>query len=150
VVIPEGVIEIAPGVFGSMKEITSVSIPDSVKRIGNTEKQFNITGGSFHGCSKLKKVNIPDSVVYIMPHSFLTGKGLVEVDISTRKLLQLGSYEIFYIFNGPVGKLLDKRLKEEGPRFKEECCEQGICWSCSAPLDTKSDRKCKICGVKLH
>jgi len=149
VIIPEEVVEIAPGAFSGMSGITSVYLPDTVKRIGNRETKPNLTNGAFHGCPNLKRVNIPDTVDFIMHCSFLTGSDDLDVDISIKKLMQLGSQEISFIFYKPVAKLLNERLRLEGQYLKDESNAQGICWSCGSPLEPTSSKKCTVCKAKL-
>lgn len=58
VVIPEGVRKIAGNAFYNNTSLTSVTIPDSVKSIGNN----NDENGAFEGCTRLASVTIPASV----------------------------------------------------------------------------------------
>ena len=54
IVIPQGVVkEIGVGCFSGCQYITSVVLPDRLKKISDS---------AFFGCSSLEKINIPDSV----------------------------------------------------------------------------------------
>ena len=142
VIIPDGVIEIAPGTFTGMTGITSVLLPDSVKLIGR--KEISTEHGPFRGCTNLKRTVIPDSVEYIMWGAFQYCENLDEVSISDDMLLEFGLSEILHIFLGsPASKILSHQLKQE-------CKERGVCWSCRATLELKKNGKCRNCGVKGH
>lgn len=60
VIIPDGVTEIGDLAF-CLTDVESVTIPDSVKKIG---------GGAFSDCGKLTSINIPDSVEVIEEEAF--------------------------------------------------------------------------------
>jgi hypothetical protein len=66
------VTEIGEMAFGECKEITSITIPDSVTFIARN---------AFHGCSKLTNVNIPNSVTSIGFWAFAGCDSLEEVII---------------------------------------------------------------------
>ena len=68
--IPEGVTEIGSA-FAGRTDLTSVTIPDSVTRIGES---------AFSGCSNLTNVVIPASVTYIGDKAFLGCNGLADED----------------------------------------------------------------------
>jgi len=58
--------------IGKMPDLVSVTIPDSVTRIGTAV---------FHQCPKLEKINIPDSVTIIQNNAFRDCPSLYELDI---------------------------------------------------------------------
>lgn len=62
-IIPTGAISIEKYAFERNKDITSIVIPDTVKRI---------EWGAFQSCTNLREVIIPDSVDYIGHSAFIT------------------------------------------------------------------------------
>ena len=83
--IPQGVTEIQgglikdnwrlekiDGVFGYHEEITSVTIPDSVKKIGS---------GTFTGCKNLEKITLSENVDTIGSYVFRDCTGLKQINI---------------------------------------------------------------------
>lgn len=82
VVIPNSVHRIGPEAFKDCEELTKVTLPDTLKRIGGFEncknlEEIHIPDGvthierkSFCGCEKLATVNIPDSVIQIGDGAF--------------------------------------------------------------------------------
>ncbi len=92
--IPDGVTEIAPSAFRSSYYITDVTIPDSVKTIGNRAfYSCNITeiiipdgvttigDNAFASCSRLVKAEIPASITSIDENTFNLCNMLSEVTI---------------------------------------------------------------------
>ena len=65
------VVEIREGAFWECPELTSVTLPSTLRRIGNY---------AFNGCSKLTTINIPNSVTEIGPDAFCKS-GLVSAVI---------------------------------------------------------------------
>ncbi len=63
------------------KEVESVRLPDSLRRIGN---------GAFEGCHELSSLSIPDSVTWIGDNAF-RGCGLTEI-ILPDSLAHIGAY----------------------------------------------------------
>jgi len=147
VVIPDGVVEIASGAFAEMKTITSIMIPDSVKRIGN--KNTFTTYGAFSYCTDLRKINIPDSAVFVgRSIPFYRCDSLREIEISIDKLLSLSKKELFFLYvdsrqGGPYSEVLLQRIKQE-------CGNRGICWSCRKPLVLTDKGECSSCWAKGH
>lgn len=144
VIIPDGIVKIAPEVFAELDTITSVSIPEGVAIIGEKARSGH---GTFRGCAGLKTVNIPDSVDFIMPGTFHGCTNLVEVLVSDEKLFSLGFYGIYDIFcylpptPPPCFDSLVMRVKQESKR-------RGVCWQCKATLSLKKNGKCRGCGSK--
>jgi len=76
VVIPEGVTEIGPNVFGLHREIEQVTIPDTVKAIGRK---------AFAGCTKLAQITMPEAVERIDDLAFFHCINLQQTDIRNPK-----------------------------------------------------------------
>ena len=85
-VIPEGVTCIMGGAFEDLP-ITSVSIPSSVKYIGNR---------AFSGCEQLKEVELPENLIQIGQSAF-SGSGLTRITIpaSVTRLWSDGGTGVF-------------------------------------------------------
>ena len=97
VVIPEGVTEIGFLAFATVsgKKVTSVTIPDSVEKIGgytfaNADSLTNVTlpagltsidKGVFYGCESLASITIPASVTTIGLEAFAFCKSLTSITI---------------------------------------------------------------------
>ena len=149
VVIPDGVVEIANGAFYDMPFITSIQLPDGVKRIGS--KRFKLSEmGAFSSCKSLAKINIPDSVELIGGNgSFYGCKSLSELEISTEKLMSLTPNELMYgldlttALGVPFKGILLQRIKQESKN-------RGICWSCRKPLVLTKNGACAACRTKGH
>lgn len=71
-VIPDGITTIGPYAFERGTQFTSVTIPSSVKSIGNS---------AFAYCYNLNKIDIPDGVTSIGSYAFLMCTSLTEVNI---------------------------------------------------------------------
>ena len=99
VVVPEGVVEIAPDVFregysrarrsskeyrkeGSLKQIT---LPSTLKIIGNN---------AFDGCIALTEINIPNSVISIGNQVFYGCSKLTSINLSS-ELVNIGSVALY-------------------------------------------------------
>ena len=86
ITIPNSVTSIGNSAFKNCKNLTSVTISNSVKTIG---------GDTFSGCTSLKNVTIPDSVTSIEYGAFYNCKNLVNVTIPNT-LTNIGAHA-FYI-----------------------------------------------------
>lgn len=89
--IRNGTKNIADGAFSDHYNLTNISIPDSVIRIGNNAFSYcsrlaNITlpdhltymgANAFYSCSNLKSITIPDTVTYIGQNAFSVYSGPV-------------------------------------------------------------------------
>lgn len=83
-VIPEGVTKLADGLFIGWGELTSVSIPGSVKEIGHY---------TFSQCKNLNSVILQEGIETIGLHAFLECYELKEVDIpNSVKVLRSGAF----------------------------------------------------------
>ena len=129
--------------------ITSIKLPDGVKRIGKKRSGLGELG-AFSFCAGLQRINIPDSVELIGNNlHFFKCNNLSEVDISTEKLLSLTFNELHYVFqvfekhNAPYAAILLQRIKQE-------CKSRGICWSCRKPLVLTKNGACTACRTKGH
>ena len=68
------------------KNITSVSIPKTVKINGVSYKVTTISTNAFNGCKKLKSVTIGNNIVKIGKNAFKNCKNLKKIDIQSTKL----------------------------------------------------------------
>jgi len=145
VIVPDGVIEIANEAFCGMNTITSVMIPNGIKKIGSRKS----TGATltedtpFGECTGLRKTNIPDSVEEMSRHLYYGCKNLEQVDMSAWMLLSFNDKRIYELFPGQP-PCYDKLVR----RLKGECKLRGVCWNCKKPLKLKSNGRCSSCGIK--
>ena len=79
-IIEDGVTEIGTGAFNKCQNITSVSLPDTLTKIGNESFAFN---------TSLKSIVIPDSVTEIQTGAFLNCYQLKEITLS-KNLVNVG------------------------------------------------------------
>ena len=77
-----GIMRIGMNAFRNCKNLSSISIPETVKFIGNQ---------AFRGCSKLKKLNIPKNVKAVYPLAFADCTGLEQVTFDGDTELYRGS-----------------------------------------------------------
>lgn len=82
------VTEIGQYCFKNCKQLNTVSIPGTVKKI---------SGSSFKDCSGLTAINVPSSVIVIGPYSFNGCKSLKRVDIS-----DLGAWCNILFYSNPL------------------------------------------------
>jgi len=83
---PVPVVEIGTIAFINCDSITSVIIPDGVKKINGS----SFTGGAFFGCEALEYVEIPDSVTHIGANAFMGCVSLRSIKIP-ESVLTVGS-----------------------------------------------------------
>ena len=67
VIIPEGVTYIVDGAFRNCTSLSEVSLPSTLKEIGDTG---GIQNGVFAGCSSLRKINLPEGLKTIGIRTF--------------------------------------------------------------------------------
>jgi len=89
-VIPTSVISIGGGAFRNCCNLTSIAIPNSLKKID----------GSFQYCTGLKSISIPSSVVSISDRSFDGFIGTINVDVNNA------------VYSSSDGVLFDKEQTE--------------------------------------
>ena len=75
VLIKKGTIGIYQNAFKGCKKVTSVEIPNTIKRIGSN---------AFHGCSSLLQVELPDTVEYIGQRAFKNCYALRNIVVPSR------------------------------------------------------------------
>ena len=76
VIVPEGVSEIASGVFQNCEMLSDISLPDTLNRIGE---------GAFSRCLRLRHIDIPASVTNIAVNAFLGCTRLKTVSVADKK-----------------------------------------------------------------
>ena len=86
--VPRGVEEIAPGAFCENYELSSLTLPDSLARIGDR---------AFSGCSFLRSVSFPRSLLSIGAEAFLSCSRLQEVSLP-EGLESLGDQAFAYCY----------------------------------------------------
>ena len=77
--IPDGITEIGSSTFQNWKNLTSVTIPNSVTSIGGIRGD----SGAFEGCTSLTSVTIPDSVTFLGGDTFRGCTNLTSVTLPT-------------------------------------------------------------------
>lgn len=95
IVIPEGVAAIADKVFMGRKDITGVTLPESLKRLGECAfkgctmlKSIRVPAGvkvieaeTFRGCTKLERVELPEGLEEFENGAFRMCKALKDLEI---------------------------------------------------------------------
>ena len=81
--IPDSVIKIEESAFYECKNLTSISIPDSVRWIGNM---------AFEGCSSLTSISIPDSVTKIGEWAFRRCSSLTTVKVPKKTMIAKSAF----------------------------------------------------------
>lgn len=66
--------------FQYCRNLTSITIPNSVTSIGSSHYGSD---GAFYGCTSLTSITIPDSVTYIGPETFLCCTSLTNITVDT-------------------------------------------------------------------
>ena len=101
IVVPEGVVEIAPYVFLGNKNLTGVKLPQSLVKIGNgaffdcvnlesIELPSNlrvIDEKSFWGCARLKALELPSTLEKIGKYAFWECEGLEKITIPEKTVV---------------------------------------------------------------
>ncbi len=100
--VPEGVTEIAPFAFDSAVNLTEITFPGTLLKIGS---------GAFNGCSEISKITIPASVTEIATDAFLFGCYSME-EINVAEGNAAYSSENGVLFNKDKSAVL---------RFPEKC-----------------------------
>jgi len=155
VIIPHGIVEIRSGAFNYtfidphapnyLSLIDTIFIPESVRRIGTPG--FSIgrrVGATFGSCTKLKRINIPDSIEYFEVHAFCGCANLTEITISTEKLL---SHDWGINWWHDTKKSKTSAYFIMGEMLRHACRDRGICWNCRQLYNLKMNGKCKYCGT---
>lgn len=79
ITIPQGVTRIQGGTFDYCINLTNVTIPDTVTSIECAWNPHGEGEGAFWGCSSLRSITIPRSVIYIATRTFYRSTGLTWV-----------------------------------------------------------------------
>ncbi len=97
--IPEGVEEIADGVFKGLAWLTGITLPSTLKKIGSY---------AFKGCRRIKKLDIPAGVTSIGEYAFHRCHDLEELTFP-KTMTEVGSHAFLYCDNL-------QRVVMEGPK----------------------------------
>ena len=84
--LPDGLTRIGEGAFHSCSSLTSITIPNSVTSIGE---------GAFHSCSSLTSITIPNSVTSIGEGAFHSCSSLTSITIPY-SVTTIGEYAFYY------------------------------------------------------
>ena len=156
-VIPKGTTEIAPWTFDRNKSLRSVSVPGTVKRIG--ERAFadcinlktvhleegleTIGGNAFTGCSSLTELTLPDSIRELDGWAFYHFTGLQEPAYNRSKTI-LYCYPCTAqekVFKVPAGiKRINPAAFIDNPYLEEVILPEG--------LEVMERRTFMDCGLK--
>ena len=156
-VIPKGTTEIAPWTFDRNKSLRSVSVPGTVKRIG--ERAFadcinlktvhledgleTIGGNAFTGCSSLTELTLPDSIRELDGWAFYHFTGLQEPAYNRSKTI-LYCYPCTAqekVFKVPAGiKRINPAAFIDNPYLEEVILPEG--------LEVLERRTFMDCGLK--
>lgn len=103
VVIPQGVTEIAKGVFYNNQQIKKVVLPEGLKKIANEAFIF----------SSVEEINFPSSLVTIEQDAFNQCRKLKRIDLSKTKLTEIPA-SAFYAAQSATDVLLPETLTTIG------------------------------------
>ena len=105
-IIPDDVTEIEYGAFNSCSNLTSLTLPAKLERIGYTTGSYSASyGGTFYNCKNLSgNLNLPPSLTYIGMYSFYGCQGLTGNLVLNDGIQYIGS-GAFYGCSGFTGDL---------------------------------------------
>ncbi len=110
ITVPDGVTDISESAFSCCYFVTGVTLPDSIKSIGN---------GAFYFCEALQSINIPDGITVIGEYTFCGCKKLTSVTIPAA-VTDIGDYA-FYCCDGLTGINIPDRVETIGREAFSEC-----------------------------
>lgn len=134
---PEGITAIPDAAFYRFEQLTDITIPDTVQKLGNgaflccinlesitiPSKVTKLKDAVFRGCSKLETIIIPENVEEIGINSFAPSidfsSGLKTVAILNKDLwIGENSFETTVVIYGYKGSTAETYAKENGLTFK--------------------------------
>ena len=109
-IIPDDVTEIEKGAFNSCSNLTSLTLPNKLERIGYTTGSYSASyGGTFYNCKNLSgSLNLPSSLTYIGMYSFYGCEGLTGNLVLNDEIQYIGSGA----FRGCTGFTGDLKIPE--------------------------------------
>ena len=127
----EPVVGIAKNAFYGISSVRSVSIPDSVKSIGDfafcitaltevviPDSVTNIGEYAFYGCSQMSSIRLPEGIEEIKLHTFShTALGAIEIPESVTRISSSAFYACFSL----TEVSLPDSLKQIGPSVFRDC-----------------------------
>ena len=127
----EPVVGIAKNAFYGISSVRSVSIPDSVKSIGDfafcitaltevviPDSVTNIGEYAFYGCSQMSSIRLPEGIEEIKLHTFShTALGAIEIPESVTRISSSAFYACFSL----TEVSLPDSLKQIGPSAFRDC-----------------------------
>lgn len=117
VVVPEGVVEIDPGVFSGMTALRSVTLPSSLKQIEGPRLDLD---GAFAGCTSLEIINLPEGIEIIEEGAFRNCKNLSQINIPDGVAIHTYAFGNSYQYGCPKltkVEISDKKLLETTPNI---------------------------------
>lgn len=89
VVIPDSVVNVGGGVFGSCKNLSDITFSLNMNKLSSYDiyqsyKYRMWTLGFFEGCSKLETIQIPDNITYIGERCFANCTSLKNIEIANK------------------------------------------------------------------
>lgn len=101
IVIPEGIISISPDAFEGCDNLSSITLPTSMKNIGN---------GAFRYCRSLKNITIPNGVKELSSGMFNQCFSLSSICLP--ESIETIGYDVFYYVESLKEIIIPKRTKE--------------------------------------